>query len=184
MKSSLKVYAFFLCILIFSIYFVLRPPEKLEKIQRGQEEVATLELQNFALYLIKEKKPQLLVIGSKAYRFDQREEFVDLFLANYGLERKNQAFTQKDIEYFRVGKAIKKKDIYEFSAGIDYLNESGVEFRAEKGDYDAQNKRFEGRGDFELKNTEGKFWGEDLHYDGITSEMHASLPRGMVWLEQ
>ena len=107
MKSSLKIYVFFLCILAFSIFFVLRPPEKRGEIKKNCEEIATLELQNFALYSIKDKKPQLLVIGSKAYRFDNREEFVDLFLANFGLHRGDKPFSQKDIEYFRVGKAIK-----------------------------------------------------------------------------
>lgn len=184
MKSSLRIYAFFLCILAFSVYFVLRPPERRSAIQRNHKEVATLELQNFALYSIKNRKPQLLVIGSKAYRFDNREEFVDLFLANFGLPRGEQTFSQKDIEYFRVGKAIKKKDLYEFSKGIDYLNEAGVGFVADRGSYDSQSKRFKGEGEFELKNTEGKFWGENLYFDGITSEASASLPRGMIWLEQ
>ncbi|WP_300220746.1 hypothetical protein [uncultured Helicobacter sp.] len=184
MKSSLKIYVFFLCILAFSIFFVLRPPEKRGEIKKNSEEIATLELQNFALYSIKDKKPQLLVIGSKAYRFDNREEFVDLFLANFGLHRGDKPFSQKDIEYFRVGKAIKKKDKYQFSNGIDYLNESGMSFVAQKGDYDSEKKQFKGVGDFELKNDQGKFWGEDLYFDGINSQAQASLPRGMIWLEQ
>nr|WP_104724302.1 hypothetical protein [Helicobacter cholecystus]RDU69655.1 hypothetical protein CQA62_03130 [Helicobacter cholecystus]VEJ24216.1 Uncharacterised protein [Helicobacter cholecystus] len=184
MKSSLKIYAFFLCILAFSIYFVLQPPQKREEIHRAYEEVAKLELENFALYSIKDRKPQLLVIGSNAYHFDNREEFIDLFLANFGLQKNKQTFTQKDIEYFHVGKAIKRKDIYEFSKGIDYLNESGIAFIADKGIYDSNNQQFRGEGDFELKNTEGEFWGEDLYFDGITSEIRASLPRGMIWLDQ
>lgn len=184
MKSLFKIYAFFLCILFFSIYFVLRPPEKVERIKKNHEEIATLELKNFALYSIRDSKPQILVIGSEAYRFSDREEFVDLFLANFGFQANKKTFTQKDIEYFRVGKAIKKKDIYLFSKGIDYLNESGIGFIAEMGSYDSQKKRFIGKGDFELKNPEGKFWGEDLFFDGISSEARATLPRGMIWLEQ
>lgn len=166
------------------MYFVLRPPEKRGETKKTHGEVATLELQNFALYTIKDSKPQLLVIGSKAYRFDDREEFIDLFLANFGLHKEGKTFSQKDIEYFRVGQAIKKKDLYLFSKGIDYLNESGIGFVANRGSYDAQKKQFMGKGDFELRNAEGKFWGEDLFFDGISSEAHASLPRGMIWLEQ
>lgn len=184
MSSSLKTYLFFLSILAFSIFFVAKPPEGGEKKERSKEEVATLEINQFALYSIRESRPELLVIGSKALKFDDREEMFDFFLANFGIARsKNSSFKKEDVEYFKVGHAVKKKDKYFFYRGIDYLNEAGMSFVAKEGIYNSWIKVFDSIGDFELKNQDGTFAGVNLHYDGIKQEMSALSPRGEIWLE-
>ena len=184
MSSSLKTYAFFLCILCFSVYFVLRPPEGGEKKERSDEEVATLEVNHFTLYSIKESKPELLVVGSKALQYNDREVFFDFFLANYGMQRgEKKEFRVEDIEYFKVGEAIKKKDTYWFYNGIDYLNEGGRSFVAKEGIYDANAQVFDSVGHFEFASYEGEFEGENLHFDGKNQVFYANNPKGKIWLE-
>lgn len=184
MSSSLKTYLFFLSILGFSIFFVARPPEGGEKKERSKEEIATLEINQFTLYSIKDSKPELLVMGERALRFDDREEFFDFFLANYGLVRGDKKeFEKEDIEYFQVGHAIKKKDQYFFSKGIDYLSEGGMSFVAKEGIYNSKKKIFDSIGEFEFANQDGVFEGKNLHYDGGKQEVDALEPKGKIWLE-
>lgn len=184
LSSSLKTYLFFLSILAFSIFFVVRPPEGGAKMERSKEEVATLEINQFTLYSIQQSKPELLVMGSKALRFDDREEFFDFFLANYGYARgENKEFDKEDIEYFQVGYAIRKKDQYWFSKGIDYLSEGGMRFVAKEGIYNAKDKIFDSIGEFEFANKDGVFEGINLHYDGSKQEVNALKPKGKIWLE-
>ncbi|RDU72184.1 hypothetical protein [Helicobacter brantae] len=184
MSSSLKTYLFFLCILFFSVYFVVQPPEGGEKKERSNEEVATLEINQFTLYSIRESKPELLVVGLKALRYDDREEFFDFFLANFGLQReKKKDFKQEDIEYFKVGHAIKKKDMYWFYKGIDYLSEGGMSFVAKEGIYNSSAKIFDSIGYFQFQSQEGNFEGENLHFDGEKQVLDANNPKGKIWLE-
>lgn len=168
----------------FSIFFVARPPEDKEKRERSKEEIATLEMKQFTLYSIKQSKPELLVIGLRALRYDDREEFFDFFLANYGLVRGDKKeFEKEDIEYFQVGHAIKKKDKYWFYNGIDYLNEGGVSFVAKEGIYNSKEKIFDSIGEFGFANQDGSFEGINLHYDGNKQEIDALNPKGKIWLE-
>lgn len=184
MSSSLKTYLFFLCILAFSVFFVVRPPEGGERKERNKEEVATLEINQFTLYSIRQSKPELLVVGSKALRFDDREEFYDFFLANFGFQRETKKeFKKQDIEYFSVGYAIKKKEKYWFYNGIDYLNEGGASFVAKEGIYDSEAKIFDSIGRFEFQSQEGDFEGKNLHFDGEKQELDALNPKGKIWLE-
>lgn len=184
MSSSLKTYLFFLSILFFSVYFVVRPPESGEKKERSNEEVATLEINQFTLYSIRQSKPELLVVGSRALRYDDREEFYDFFLANYGMQREGkQEFKQEDIEYFKVGHAIKRKNKYWFYQGIDYLSENGMSFVAKEGIYNSDEKIFDSIGAFEFQSQEGTFVGENLHFDGEKQVLNASNPKGKIWLE-
>lgn len=184
MSSSLKTYLFFLCILAFSIFFVARPPEGGEKKERSKEEVATLEINNFTLYSIKESKPELLVLGLRALRYEDREEFFDFFLANYGLQReKEKDFNQEDIEYFQVGHAIKRKDRYWFYKGIDYMSEGGMSFEAIEGIYNSKEKIFDSIGEFSFANQDGSFEGKNLHYDANKQVINALNPKGKIWLE-
>lgn len=163
---------------------MIYPPEGGERKERSDEEIATLEVSQFILYSIRHSKPELLVAGSRALRFDDREEFFDFFLANFGLQReKNKEFKAQDIEYFKVSHAIKRREKYWFYNRIDYLNEAGVSFGAKEGVYDSQAKIFDSIGEFEFHNQDGSFAGLNLHFDGDKQEFSAFSPKGKIWLE-
>lgn len=186
MNSFARVYAFFLGILFFSIVFILFPPEGKQKRQRNNEEVATLEVNDFTLFSVANNLPEAKVIGKKGLQFEDREEFWDFSLTNYNPEigGLKSLKARENEETFYVFHGIKKNDRYLFDGGIKYSNLDGVEFEAQKGVFYLQNRIFQTEGEFWMKTQEGEFAGNDLFYDAKKQMMRANLPRGKIWFEE
>lgn len=186
MNSSYKTYAFFLGILVFSVFFILRAPEGKEVEKRNNEEVASLEINDFILLSVAENKLELKVVGKKGMQFEDREEFWDFSLVNYnpsigGLKALKTQSGSEEIFYAHHG--IQKADFYFFEGGVKYQNAEGIIFEALNGEYFIKEKIFKTKGEFEIQTQEGNFKGLNLHYDGTSQEINAQSPKGKIWLE-
>lgn len=183
MNSFYKTYIFFLGFLIFSIYFILEPPEGKARIQSNTQEVPILEVDHFKFYTLFRNQPDMLVVGTKAKQFKDREEFWEFFLTNFDVKSSiNQEMGK--IEYFDVKYGIRRGKKYEFYDGFTYSNDEGIKFKSKEGIYLSEQKIFQGNGEFEFENSQGIFNGNNLFYNGQTEELKADLPRGKIWLGQ
>lgn len=185
MSSLFRIYAFFFSVLIFSIVFVLKPPENQSKIEHNQEEVAMLELDHFTLFSVVDQKPEAKIVGRKGKQFSDREEFWDFYLTNYntnagGLKALN---AQNNEEHFFIRHGVHREDRYVFDGGITYSNADGMKFEALDGVYFSQKRIFKTQGKFKAQTRDGIFEGEDLYYDSISEQMQAKFPKGQIWLE-
>lgn len=186
MNSSYRTYIFFLGILSFSIFFILKPPENTQVEKRNNEEVATLEVNDFTLLSVADNKLELKVVGKRGMQFEDREEFWDFSLVNYnpsigGLKAlKSQSGVE---ETFYAHHGIQKADFYLFEGGVKYQNAEGIIFEALNGEYFMKEKIFKTKGEFEFQTQDGIFKGLNLHYDGISQEIDAQSPKGKIWLE-
>lgn len=184
MNSFYKAYIFFLGFLIFSIYFILEPPEGKKRIDYNTQEVAILELNRFKFYVFSYNQPDILIVGEKAKQFKDREEFWDFSLTNFNAKANVEKNRANKIEYFDVKYGIRREKKYEFYDGFAYSNNEGVKFRSKEGLYLSEQKIFQGNGEFEFENLQGIFRGKNLFFNGRTEELKAELPRGKIWLGQ
>ena len=185
MNSFLKTYAFFGGILIFSIVFILKPPEGDSEGKRNQEEIATLEIDEFVLLNVVDQKPEMKIVGMKGKQFADREEFWNFNLTNYNVQRGGLKAlkAQNNEENFWVSHGIRQEDRYLFDGGVQYSNMDGVSFKAIEGIYRLKEKIFQTKGDFSVITKEGSFRGENLYYDAVSGQLNAKFPRGKIWLE-
>lgn len=186
MNASYKTYVFFLGVLLFSIFFVLKPPEGGESKERNNEEVAILEVSDFTLLSVVENRLEFQVTGKRGMQFEDREEFWDFSLINYSpsLGGLKALKSQKNMrETFYASHGIQKQDLYLFQGGLKYENTDGVAFEALDGEYLMKEKIFKAKGAFSIQTPEGRFKGIDLHYDASSQEVNAESPKGMIWLE-
>lgn len=186
MNSSIKVYFFFLGILVFSILFILNPPEGGKKQERSQEEVAPLEVNDFVLLSVENNKPEARVVGKRGMQFEDREEFWDFSLTNYNPEigGLKSLKTKNNEEIFYAFHGIRRNNSYFFDGGVTYSNADGMSFEAQKGFFLLKQKIFRTQGEFVLKTKEGEFSGIDLYYNGNTQQLEANRPQGTIWLEK
>lgn len=185
MNSFLKTYAFFLSILLLSVAFVLKPPEGDARQQRSQEKIAALEIDDFVLLSVVDKKPEMKVVGKKGKQFLDFEEFWDFNLVNYstkggGLKALK---TENNEESFFVSHGLRQEDAYFFDGGIKYRNADGMSFEAIEGVYRPKERIFEAKGSFSAITKEGNFRGKDLYYDAVSGQLNAKFPKGKIWLD-
>lgn len=170
----------------FSVFFILKPPESKQIEQRNNQEVATLEVNDFTLLSVAENQLELKVVGKKGMQFEDREEFWDFSLVNYnpsigGLKAlKTQSGTE---ETFYAHHGIQKIDFYFFEGGVKYQNAEGIMFEALNGEYFIKEKIFKTKGEFEFQTQDGIFKGLNLYYDGVLQEINAEFPKGKIWLD-
>ncbi|WP_156923065.1 hypothetical protein [Helicobacter pametensis] len=170
---------------MFSILFIVRPPEGEQKKNRNQEEIATLEVLDFTLFSAVGNYPETKIVGRRGMQFENRDEFWDFYLTNYNRDigGLRALKTQGDEENFYVAHGIKRDDRYIFNGEIYYSNTDGMSFKANKGVFYLKQRIFQTDGAFFMQTKEGEFEGENLKYEGISQRMEAQFPKGNIWLE-
>ncbi|ANV97497.1 hypothetical protein BBW65_01115 [Helicobacter enhydrae] len=183
--SAISVYLFFVGVLVFSVFFVLKPPAKKSKTQLHRGDVAMIEIRQFTLFLVENKRLEMIIRGEKAMRFNDYDQFEDFFIAHYPQDtmKIKKIGSADGAEYFYVNRGVKRGSIYEFYDGMDYRQEGGYSFNTNRGNYDSKNRLFVGEGPFELRNKDGVFTGSNLYYDARTKFVSADNPKGNMWLE-
>lgn len=170
----------------FSIFFILKPPESKQVEKRNNEEVATLEVNDFTLLSVADNQLELKVVGKRGMQFEDREEFWDFSLVNYNSSiggLKALKAQNGGEETFFAHHGIQKTDFYLFEGGVKYQNAEGMRFEALNGEYFIKEKIFKTKGEFELQTQDGIFKGLNLYYDGISQDIEAQSPKGKIWLE-
>lgn len=144
-------------------------------IDTDNTDIAKIEVKGFRMYQIKENVTDTIIVGNQAIQYRDHEIFNNILISRF--------LENGQFEDVRASRVYRKQDIYRFINGVDYKKSDGMSFVSQTGVLNLKTEVFNGKGDFELKNSQGVVNGIDIVYDKKNEIVKAKKIKSKIRLD-